>query len=147
MALQPSFTPFDNEGTALIAYVNGTTVLSPRHRLFAFYQDDRRTQGQNFQNYGLPVDTGQLGGAAVGGRLTSAWSDAVATKLLVSYNNKGTNTDASVFDGLGSGPSRNVTATVVPSAGRLQGTGTIAVLDNLPSRSLRPSSKPTINVR
>jgi hypothetical protein len=65
-------------------------------------------------------------------RLTSVWGDSLTSKLLASYNNKGTNTDRGVFDGLGSGPSRNVTATVVPSAGRLQGTGTIAVLDNLP---------------
>jgi hypothetical protein len=91
------------------------------------------------------VDRGQFGGEATGVRLTSVWGDAITTRFLASYNNKGTNTDASIFDGLGSGPSRNVTSSVVPSAGRLQGTGTIAVLDNLPSRSLSPASKPTIS--
>lgn len=144
-ALQPGFTPFDNEAKALISYVNANAVLTSRHRLFGFFQDDRRTQGQNFQNNGEPFDKGQLGGSAVGTRLTSVWNDRLTTRLLVSYNNKGTNTDRTVFDGLGNGPSRNVTSTVVPSAGRLQGTGTIAVLDNLPSRSLSPASKPTIS--
>ena len=144
-ALQPGFEPFDNEASAWISYVNGNAVVSQRHRLFGFFQDDRRTQGQNFQNNGEPFDTGQLGGTAVGARLTSVWSDRFTTKVLVSYNNKGTNTDPGVFEGLGSGASRNVTATVVPSAGRLQGTGTIAVLDNLPSRNLSPASKPTIS--
>jgi hypothetical protein len=144
-ALAPGFAPFDNEARALISYVNATAVVTPRHRLFGFFQDDRRTQGQNFQNNASPVDKGQLGGSAAGVRLTSVWGDSLTSKLLASYNNKGTNTDRGVFDGLGSGPSRNVTATVVPSAGRLQGTGTIAVLDNLPSRSLSPASKPTVS--
>ncbi len=144
-ALNPDFQPFDNDARALISYVNANVVVSPTHRLSGFVQDDRRTQGQNFQNNASPVDKGQLGGTAVGVRLTSVWSNTLTTKLLASYNNKGTNTDRGVFDGLGVGPSRNVTATVVPSAGRLQGTGTIAVLDNLPSRSLSPASKPTIS--
>ena len=144
-ALQPSFAPFDNDAKAWISFVNASAVLSPRHRISGFFQDDRRTQGQNFQNNGGNFDRGQFGGEATGVRLTSVWGDAITTRFLASYNNKGTNTDASIFDGLGSGPSRNVTSSVVPSAGRLQGTGTIAVLDNLPSRSLSPASKPTIS--
>jgi Carboxypeptidase regulatory-like domain/TonB dependent receptor-like, beta-barrel len=144
-ALVPGFESFDNEAKAWISFVNGTVQLSTKHRLSGFFQDDRRTQGQNFQNNGGNFDKGQLGGSAVGARLTSVWGNAITTRFLASYNNKGTNTDASVFDGLGSGPTRNVTASVVPSAGKLQGTGTIAVLDNLASRSLSPASKPTIS--
>jgi hypothetical protein len=144
-ALNPKFESFDNEADALVSYVNGTASLSPRHRLFGFLQDDRRTQDLNFQNNAAPLDRGQLGGSAAGVRLTSTWSDRIVTRFLASYNNKGTNTDPSIYDGLGNGPNRNVTGSIVPSAGRLQGTGTIAVLDNLASRSLSPASKPTIS--
>jgi hypothetical protein len=143
--LQPGFQPFDNDAKAWISFVNSTIVLSPRHRLSGFFQNDRREQGQGFQNYGGAFDRGQLGGAATGVRLTSTWGDSITTRFLASYNNKGTNTDESLFAGLGSGPQRNVTASVVPSQDRLQGTGTIAILDNLSSRSLSPASKPTIS--
>ncbi len=144
-ALVPGFQPFDNDTKAWISFINSSVTLSPRHRLSGFVQYDRRTQGQAFQNYGGPFDRGQLGGAASGVRLTSTWGDSITTRLLASFNNKGTNTDASLFEGLGSGPSRNVTTRVTPTQDILQGTGTIAVLDNLPSRSLSPSSKPTIS--
>jgi hypothetical protein len=144
-ALNPGFQPFDNKSDAFISYINGTALLSPGHRLSGFFQDDRRTQDLNFQNDASPIERGQLGGSAYGIRLTSTWGDRITTKFLASYNNKGTNTDPTVYDGLGIGPARNVTARVVPSAGRLQGTGTIAVLDNLSSRSLSPASKPTVS--
>ena len=70
----------------------------------------------------------------------------VTKRSSASYNNKGTNTDPSRLrrPRQRSGPQRDRPG-VVPSSGRLQGTGTIAVLDNLASRSLSPASKPTIS--
>ena len=74
-ALQPSFAPFDNDAKAWISFVNASAVISPRHRVSGFFQDDRRTQGQNFQNNGGNFDRGQFGGEATGARLTSVWGD------------------------------------------------------------------------
>lgn len=144
-SLDPSFAPFDNESRAWVYLANASVELSPRHRLYGFVQNDSRKQGSNFQNYAGPYAPNQFGGVAFGARVTSVWNANLTTRVLASYNNKGSNTDASIYDGAGSGPSVSVNDSAFPSAGKLVGSGQIAVLGNLPSRTLSPASKPTLS--
>ena len=71
----------------------------------------------------------------------------MTTRLLAGYNTKGVNPSFSVFDNhLGTGgPSRPVHPTAFISGGVVQGSGRIAVLDNIPSRNITPASKLTFS--
>lgn len=145
-ALVPGFEPFNNEGRLKFGSLKGTTQLTPNHHFQVTYQRDANVEETNFQVNGANVQITALGGATYGTRLSSVWGDRVTTKILVGFNDKSNNSSIDVFDGhLGSGPSRPVHSSSFVSAGRRTGSGRIALLDNLDTRTLGPASKTTIS--
>ena len=145
-ALVPGFEPFNNEGRLKFGSLKGTTQLTPNHHFQVTYQRDANVEETNFQVNGANVQITALGGATYGTRLSSVWDDRVTTKILVGFNDKSNNSSIDVFDGhLGSGPSRPVHSSSFVSAGRRTGSGRIALLDNLDTRTLGPASKTTIS--
>jgi hypothetical protein len=142
-ALDPTFQTFANQSRAWVYVINGTVDLSDRHKLHGLFQRDARSQGANYQWYGSAIAPGNFGGSAYALRLTSNWTQNLLTSFLIGYNNKGSNTDASIFNGLTGGPEVNIYTQVNPSAGTLVGNGLIATLNNLSSYTLSPSQKPT----
>ncbi len=144
-ALSPGFSSFDNQSRGWVWIANSTVNLNPVHKLHFIVQRDSRTQGGNFQNYAGAYAPNQYGGGAYGLRLSSAWTTNLTSNFLVAYNNKGANTDPALFGNVGNGPSISVFSTVNASAGQLLGNGQLAVLNNLPSQTLSPSSKYTIS--
>lgn len=139
----PSFQPFDNQSRAFVFSGNVTVELSEKHRLFGLAQYDSRSQGGNFQYYAGNYAPNQYGGGAYLVRLTSLWTPRLTSRLLVSYNNKGSNSNIGAIGGFGAAPEIDVYTGAVKSAGKLVGSGQIATLNNLGSRTLSPASKNT----
>jgi hypothetical protein len=146
-ALVPNFQPFDNKGHLKYFFAKETTQFSPNHQMSVFFQRDINAEDSNFQVNGGNFDVSAPGGSAYGARLSSIWGKSVTTRLLAGYNTKGLNPDFSVFEGhLGTGgPSRPVHQTAFLTRGIIQGSGQIAVLDNLESRVNTPASKLTFS--
>ncbi len=146
-ALVPNFQPFDNQGHLKYYFVKGTTQLSPNHQMYVYVQRDANSEEASFQVDSANFEVSAPGGGAYTGRLTSVWGSRMTTRLLAGYNTKGVNPSFSVFDNhLGTGgPSRPVHPTAFISGGVVQGSGRIAVLDNIPSRNITPASKLTFS--
>jgi hypothetical protein len=144
-AVDPGYTPFDNQARGFVWVANATVELSQKHRLFGLAQYDSRTQGGNFQYYAGNYAPSQYGGGAYALRLSSAWSANLTTRFLISYNNKGSNDNLSSIGGLGKLPEIDVYSSANSSAGKLVGNGLIATLNNLSSRSTSPAHKATIS--
>jgi carboxypeptidase family protein/TonB-dependent receptor-like protein len=144
-AVDPAFEPFDNEARGFVYLVNGTAQLTDRHRLFGLVQYDSRTQGGNFQQYAGNYAPNQYGGGAYAVRLSSFWSPRLTTRFLIAHNTKGSNDNLDVIGGLGTAPEVDVYTAVNRSGGRLVGTGNVATLNNLGSRSTNPAHKSTIS--
>jgi hypothetical protein len=81
-----------------------------------------------------------FGGIGTGVRWSSLWRNSLTTRVNVSFNNKGIRAELPRDDL----PSRNVHQSVFSSGGRLFGTGTLVVLDNLPSAPDQPADKLTV---
>ncbi len=144
-SLSPGFQPYANHSSGFIFLGNASVQLNERHRLMAIAQYDSRKQDANYQWYASNIAHNQYGGGAYGVRLISQWSQNLTTRLLVSYNNKGSNTSADAIGGVGSKPELDVYATNTLSAGKLIGQGSsLATLNNLSSITLNPASKATI---
>src|SRR5262249_22339962 len=145
-ALVPGFVPFDNTGQLKFGSLKVNTQLASKHQFQVTYQRDANREETNFQVNGSNMEINGLGGSTYGARLTSIWDDRMTTKLLVGYNDKSNNPGIDVFEGhLGNGPSRPVHSTSFVSAGRRTGSGRIALLDNIETRSVQPASKTTVS--
>jgi hypothetical protein len=143
-AFVPGFKPFPNQSNGFIYLGNATVQLNERHRLSVIAQHDSRQQDANYQWYAGNYAIDQYGGGAYGLRLISQWSQRLATRFLVSYNNKGVNPTVSSAGGIGSSPELDIYTTNSLSAGELVGEGSsLATLNDLQSISLNPASKPT----
>ena len=140
-----TFSAFDNEARGFVYVANGTLQLTERHRLFGLVQYDSRTQGGNFQNYAGNFAPSQYGGGAYALRLSSVWSQRLTTRLLASYNNKGSNDNLDAIGGLGLKPETDVYSTTNKSSGKLVGNGLLGILNNLSSRSTSPAHKLTFS--
>jgi len=147
-ALVPSFEPFDNEGRLRFYSLKVNTRFGPNHQFQVLTQRDRNREDTNFQVNGGNFDVTAAGGSTHAARLTSVWGSQLTTRVLASYNDKGSNTSVDVFEkhlGTG-GPSRPVHTSSFVSAGRRAGSGVIAVLDQPETRTLDPASKTTISI-
>jgi outer membrane receptor for ferrienterochelin and colicin len=144
-ALQPGFTPFNQENRFKYEYIKGTAQISPKHQLIAFFQNDFSPQDANWAYDGSKVQRLSYGGYGVGTRLSSVWSSTVTTKLAVSWNNKSYSGNWNVYSGYqGTGPSQQVYGTTAISGGHLVGSGLVAELDNATAWTISPTSKYTI---
>ncbi len=144
-ALKPDFKPFDNSVRSNNYYLKLTGEISPKHRIFGFYQYDVHPEGGDREWYAEPLAVTSAGGTGVGARLESVWGSSVTTKVMASYNNKTTNGSFAVYDGyIHDGPARNVHESAFISSGRLTGSGVVAVLNNDTNFfSISPASKAT----
>jgi hypothetical protein len=147
-ALVPSFEPFDNVGRLRYYSLKVNAQLGPNHQFQVLTQRDRNREDTNFQVNGGNFDVTSAGGSTHAARLTSVWSSQLTTRVLASFNDKGSNPSFDVFGKhLGSdGPSRPVHTSSFLSAGRRAGSGIIAVLDSPETRTVDPASKTTISV-
>ena len=139
-ALVPGFEPLTMDTSASYFFFKATARLTEVHRLEAFWQRDHSPEifvGPNWAGKFLRRDFGGIGTAV---RLASAWSNSLVTRMAVSFNNKG----IGALLGDDDVPSRNVHQSVFPSSGRLFGTGTLVVLDNLPAAADQPADKLTV---
>ena len=143
--IDPGFQTFPNESRGFVFLGNSSVQLSQRHRLMGTVQYDSRKQDANYQWYASNIAKNQYGGGAYGLRLISQWTPRLNTRFLVSYNNKGSNSNLSAIGGVGSKPELDVYLTSVASAGKLVGQGSsLATLNNLSSVSVNPAQKPTL---
>jgi hypothetical protein len=143
---QSNFTTFDNSSRSKYYYVKGTAQISPKHQLYGFYQYDLNPEEANWAYSASKLYVSTFGGHGTGSRLTSIWSDRLTTKVLVAYNDKSLNGTLSAYDNYpGVGPGIEIYSSAALSAGRLTGSGQIAQLNNLPSRSAQPATKGTFS--
>jgi Carboxypeptidase regulatory-like domain/TonB dependent receptor len=139
-ALVPGFEPLTMDTEASYFFFKGTAQLTPLHRLEGFWQRDHSPEIFVGPNWAGKFLRRGFGGIGTGFRLASAWDDSLMTRATVSFNNKGIGARLPHDDV----PSRNVHQSVFASSGRLLGTGTLAVLDNLPSAADQPADKLTL---
>jgi len=124
-AIQPGWVPFSSSSEGHFYFIKSTTKLGNKHQLMASFQSDPLDK----DSVG-PTSLGRdvwstTGGVGVAGRMTSTWSSALLSRVSVSFNNKhiqiGTVQDA---------PERLIHKSTFLSAGRITGTGFVAVADN-----------------
>ena len=139
-ALVPGFEPFTQDAKASYFFVKATAQLTRSHLLEAFWQRDHSPENAVGANWGGEFLTRDFGGIATGGRLTSVWTNSLTSRVSVAFNDKGIRAQAS--DDL---TSRNVHQNVFPSAGRLIGTGTLVILDSVPTVATQPAQKLTLS--
>ncbi|HEX5475310.1 MAG TPA: TonB-dependent receptor [Vicinamibacterales bacterium] len=143
-ALRPGFEAFDNAVNSNDYYLKGTSRLSSRHRLSAFYETDQHAEQGDREWYAQPIAVTQAGGMGTSVRLESIWGNSVTSRLVGSYNNKSTNSNFDVYNGyIHDGPSESVNAGTFLSKGVIKGTGEIALLNNDSSYGISPASKAT----
>ncbi len=144
-ALAPGFQTFANPSRGFVFLGDVSVQLSEKHRLMGLVQYDSRKQDANFQWYASNIAHSQFGGGAYGIRLISQWTPRFNTRLLASYNNKGTNSSLSAIGGVGSRPEVDIYQTAALSSGTYVGQGSsLVTLNNLSSVSTNPASKPTL---
>lgn len=142
-AFRPDFDFFNNNTRATQWFVKGTTQLTPRHNLLVSASDDRITINDNREHHAHPTRFSSTGGGLYTVRLDSVW-DRFSAQFLYSYNNK-SGSDVDTFDNLrGSGPEVTVHQSAFRSGGILQGTGTLAIMNNQQSLQFEPASLMTI---
>ena len=142
-AIAPGIDPMTltMDGEAGYYFAKLTTQLAASHRLEAFWQRDNSPEIAVGPNWAGKFLERELGGIATGVRLASVWQRSLTTRVNVSFNNKGI--DARLArDDL---PSRNVHQSVFSSGGRLAGSGTLVILDNLTGSPDQPANKLTIS--
>jgi hypothetical protein len=140
-ALSPGFQPFNNDFTnANILFAKVDARLSPVHQLSTFFNRDSTPYGSNGAfNTGNFVQT-KIGGEGFSARLSSAWTNWLASRIAFSWNNK-----SAITSLLNAGPiSENVYQTIIPSSGQLVGTTQLATLNNAASATASPYTKWTI---
>jgi hypothetical protein len=77
-------------------------------------------------------------------KVSSVWTNRMATQFLVSWNNKSRENEDTWADLDGSGPEKDVHKSTFISGGRPTGSGAIAIMDNQQSINLAPASAWTI---
>jgi hypothetical protein len=141
----PSFEPFDNESELAYYFLKGTTQISSRHQLLAFWQRDINPEQSSAATDAEPFSATAYGGDAYSARLSSVWTDSLTSRVSVSYNDKSFNRDlGNLEDHLGEGPSTSVFQSVQATSGALSGVGHLATIDNVSSVSRSPTTKLTI---
>lgn len=139
-ALDPQFTPFDNNIGANIFFAKVSGRVSPVHELSAFFNRDATPYESNgLFNTGAFVKT-IIGGEGVSARVTSAWSNWLTSRVAFSWNNKSAITEMVNP----SATSRPVFRTAIPSSGQLVGVTQRATLSNVSSASKSPYTKWTV---
>ncbi len=141
-ALVPGFEPFDNGISANIVLAKITGQIRPTQQLSGFYNYDATTNEKDTAFNTSKFTEVVTGGHAISMRLSSAWSNWLASRLTVSWNDKGS--IRSLVRGQASEPSRPVYLRVFPSAGTLVGGTQRATLDNSASETQSPYTKWTI---
>jgi hypothetical protein len=140
-ALVPGFRPLAMDTDASYFFAKATAALTPSHHLEAFWQRDHSPENFVAPTWGGAFLKRDFGGTGIGVKLSSAWKDALTTRANVSFNDKGIRAELPYDDR----PSRNVHQGVFSSGGRLLGTGTLVVLDTLPSAPDQPADKLTLS--
>jgi hypothetical protein len=145
-ALQPNFEEFTNNSRSKYYFLKGTTQISPKHQLYAFYQYDQNPDETNWAFAAQKLYVSTFGGKGIGSRMTSVWTDKLTTKILGSYNDKSLNGVIGAYDNYpGTGPAIEVYSSAALVAGKMAGTGQIAQLNNLDVRSAQPATKATFS--
>jgi hypothetical protein len=145
-AFRSGFDSFDNESRSKYYFLKGTAQITPKHQLSAFYEYDLNPDETNWAYSADKLNVSAFGGNGVSSRLTSVWTDQLATKIGVSFNDKSLNGSLSAFDKYpGTGPELDVWSATAVSSGNLSGSGQVGQLNNLFLRSAQPAQKFTIN--
>jgi hypothetical protein len=140
-ALVPGFEPFNSDTEASYYFAKATAQLAASHRLEAFWQRDYSPENAVGPNWGGKFLRREFGGIATSVKMSSIWKRSMATRVNVSFNNKGIRAALAEMQL----PSRNVHQSVFPSSGRLLGSGTLVILDGLPSVPDQPAQKLTLS--
>lgn len=139
-ALDPAFTPFDNQIDANILFLKINGNITPRQQLSGFYNDDATPIEKDTSFYTGKFTKVVTGGRAASARLTSAWSNQSSSRIAISWNDKGS--ERSLVRTDVPQPSRPVFREREPS-GRT-GQSLLATLDNTPSETQSPYTKWTV---
>ncbi len=143
-SFDPGFQTFPNASRGFVFLGDVSVQLTEKHRLMGLMQYDSRKQDANYQWYATNIAHSQYGGGAYGVRMISQWTPRFNTRLLGSYNNKGTNSSLSAIRGVGSQPELDIYQNTTISGGVPIAQGSsLATLNNLASVSTNPASKPS----
>lgn len=140
-ALAPGARLFDNQNDAQFFFGKISTPLSPSHALQGFYQYDRNRSSGGGPTFAAPFASDIIGGHAASIRWSGIWGPSVVSRVTATYSNKSFPGDAYRTDT----PSVRVHQAAFMSSGRLQGSGTIATLDNNGLSFLQPHDKVTVS--
>lgn len=143
-ALKPGFEPFDNNSESIQPYFKLTSQVTTEHELSGLYQFDRQRNNSDRETEAQRLNYSGYGGSMVNVKLSSVWSNRLATQMLVSWNNKSRENEDTWKDLNGSGPQLLVHKSTFISGGRPTGSGSIATMDNQQSINLAPASAWTI---
>lgn len=141
--LDPGFVPFNNENRFNFFYGKATVQFSPLHQLLAYAENDIAPKDINGSNDTTRLQRDSYGGKAFGARLASVWSNTVATKFAVSWNDKSYSRDKGIFI-KNEGPSYQVYSATALSGGNRTGSGLVAEINNVPNWTMSPTHKYTV---
>ena len=139
-ALAPGAELYDNQNDAHFFFGKVNAVLNPSHQVQGFYQYDRNRSTGGGATFAAPYASDIIGGHAASFRWSGVWSSSLLSRVTATYNNKSFPGDIYRSDI----PRIQVHQGAFMSAGRLQGTGTVATLDNNGLSFLQPHDKLTI---
>ena len=121
-ALLGSFDPIDSTRDANF-WLAKLTTQAGRHHLSGFVQRDENPQS-DIQALAQHPFTQATGGLATAIRMSTAWTNRLATTIAASYNDKDREGQPFAVEG----PSVRVFTGTIPSGGRLLGNGMIGIL-------------------
>jgi len=139
-AFRPDFQPFDNTYRSHQPFVKVTAQLSQKHELSAFYEYDRNYITRNTERQTDLVEFSTLGGGLTQAKLSSVWTNRLASQFSVAYNTKSGNNEE-IYNKLRPAvPQVLVHQNAFLSAGIPVGNGRLVEMNNVLSVAYLPAS-------
>lgn len=139
----PDFVPFDSSETGDFLFAKANVRLAASHELQGSFNSESMREPLTSTQLTDVFTRRDIGGEVYTGRLLSTWGASLTTRVLASYNTKGSHTISKQADRT----SRAVYQHVIPSGPTLLGNNLLAVLDNYNAPTADfPDSKSTVSI-
>jgi hypothetical protein len=140
-AVDPAFTPFDNQISANIWFGKVNGQINAKHQFSAFVNHDSTPYDSNSAFNAATYGRVIIGGSGVAARVQSVWTNWLTSNTGYSWNNKGASTNLVNTNAV----SQNLFRGTILSAGQLSGTGQFGIIGSAVSASQSPYDKWTVN--
>jgi outer membrane receptor protein involved in Fe transport len=140
-AVDPGFTPFDNQISANIWFAKVNGQINAKHQFSAFVNHDSTPYDSNSAFNAATYGRVIIGGTGVAARVQSVWTNWLTSNTGYSWNNKGASTHLVNTNAV----SQNLFRGTILSAGQLSGTGQFGIIGSTVSASQSPYDKWTVN--